>query len=75
VGAAAATRYGGKRVLAFAVSFWSVATLLTPFVADSYPSLIFTRVLLGLGEGLGEFRLSSLPWFIVRDLTKFQNEL
>lgn len=53
IGASAATRFGGKRVLTFAVLLWSSTTLLTPLVAHRLPWLIFCRILLGLGEGLG----------------------
>ncbi|CAG0913834.1 unnamed protein product [Notodromas monacha] len=53
IGATAASRYGGKRVLAFAVSLWSISTLITPFIASSSTALITARVILGLGEGLG----------------------
>ncbi|KAK9499905.1 hypothetical protein O3M35_002846 [Rhynocoris fuscipes] len=53
VGACAANRFGGKTVLLFAVFLWSVFTSVTPFVATSVPALIFCRVILGLGEGLG----------------------
>ncbi|XP_054276843.1 uncharacterized protein LOC128995928 [Macrosteles quadrilineatus] len=53
IGACAASRFGGKTVLLFAVFLWSVSTSVTPLLATSIPSLIFCRVLLGLGEGLG----------------------
>ncbi|KAI1280897.1 putative anion transporter 3, chloroplastic [Halotydeus destructor] len=54
IGASAATKYGGKRVLTFSVLLWSMATLLTPAVASNAYMLIIFRILLGLGEGLGE---------------------
>jgi MFS family permease len=54
IGACAASRFGGKAVLLFAVFLWSVSTSVTPFLATSVPALIFCRVLLGLGEGLGK---------------------
>ncbi|PSN40428.1 hypothetical protein C0J52_09265 [Blattella germanica] len=53
IGACAASRFGGKAVLLFAVFLWSVSTSVTPLLATSVPALIFCRVLLGLGEGLG----------------------
>lgn len=53
IGACAANRFGGKTVLFFAVFLWSVSTSITPLLATSIPALIFCRVLLGLGEGLG----------------------
>jgi MFS family permease len=58
IGACAASRFGGKAVLLFAVFLWSVSTSVTPLLATSVPALIFCRVLLGLGEGLG--RLTAL---------------
>lgn len=53
LGAAIARKYGGKRILTLAVSLWSVSTLFTPFVANDFTLLILTRILLGVGEGLG----------------------
>ncbi|XP_073976040.1 sialin-like [Rhodnius prolixus] len=53
VGACAASRFGGKTVLLFAVFLWSVFTSITPLLATSVPALIFCRVILGLGEGFG----------------------
>lgn len=48
-----ASRWGGKRVLAFAVSMWSLWTVLTPFAArSSVVALVVCRMMLGLGEGL-----------------------
>lgn len=37
-----------------AVLLWSISTVITPLLAQSVPLLIFCRVVLGLGEGLGE---------------------
>ena len=46
-----ANRYGGKRVLGFAVLWWSVFTLITPIAAGiSFPALIAARILMGAGE-------------------------
>lgn len=53
IGARAATRYGSKKVLAWAVCLWSISTLLTPLVTPHLYLLITCRILLGLGEGLG----------------------
>jgi len=53
IGASAAKKYGGKSVLAIAVAMWSFTTFLTPLFATSIYALIFLRVLLGIGEGLG----------------------
>ena len=55
IGACAANKFGGKAVLLFAVFLWSVSTSITPLLAKSVPALIFCRVLLGLGEGLGGY--------------------
>lgn len=53
IGANAVNNYGGRRVLCFAVLLWSLSTIVTPLVASYLPALIATRVILGLGEGLG----------------------
>ncbi|KAK2169695.1 hypothetical protein NP493_1179g00016 [Ridgeia piscesae] len=53
LGGKAAKKYGGKSVLTLAVWIWSMSTFVTPFFATSIPALIFLRVLLGFGEGLG----------------------
>ena len=48
-----ALRYGPKLVLTFAVFFWSVSTLLTPWAASgSLGLLVAARIAIGLGEGL-----------------------
>jgi MFS transporter, ACS family, solute carrier family 17 (sodium-dependent inorganic phosphate cotransporter), other len=48
-----ADRFGGKRVLAFGVAVWSVATFVTPGAARmSFTALFAVRILLGLGEGV-----------------------
>ena len=53
LGGWAAARWGGKRVLAFAVFMWSLWTLFTPMAAYvSVPALVVCRVALGLGEGV-----------------------
>jgi ACS family sodium-dependent inorganic phosphate cotransporter len=46
-----AARYGGKRVLAASVAWWSVFTMLTPWAATrSIGALIAARIALGVGE-------------------------
>mmetsp|Transcript_19747 Transcript_19747/g.37146 ORF Transcript_19747/g.37146 Transcript_19747/m.37146 type:complete len:504 (+) Transcript_19747:43-1554(+) len=53
IGGFLATRFGGKRVLLFAVSLWSFATMLAPLAAGvSTQVFIASRVLVGIGEGL-----------------------
>jgi ACS family sodium-dependent inorganic phosphate cotransporter len=52
-GGSLAARFGGKAVLGFGVLWWSLFTLLTPLSAfASFPILIATRILMGLGEGV-----------------------
>lgn len=46
-----ANRYGGKRVLGFAVLWWSLWTMLTPAAATlSFGALVAARIAMGLGE-------------------------
>ena len=48
-----ADRYGGKRVLAFGVIWWSIATALTPLAATlGLPALLAARASMGVGEGV-----------------------
>ena len=47
-----ATRFGGARMLPLGVFLWSAATVAVPFVADDQNALFFSRVLVGLGEGI-----------------------
>jgi MFS transporter, ACS family, solute carrier family 17 (sodium-dependent inorganic phosphate cotransporter), other len=50
-GATLANRYGGRIVLAIAVTWWSLCTVLTPPAAlASLSTLIMARIALGLGE-------------------------
>lgn len=52
-GGSLAARFGGKMVLGFGVLWWSLFTLLTPLSAvASFPMLIATRILMGVGEGV-----------------------
>uniref|UniRef100_A0A5S6Q6Q0 MFS domain-containing protein n=1 Tax=Trichuris muris TaxID=70415 RepID=A0A5S6Q6Q0_TRIMR len=53
VGSCAGAQCGGYVLLAFVVLMWSLSTLVTPMVAWSLQLLILTRVVLGIGEGLG----------------------
>ncbi|XP_052066055.1 sialin-like [Mytilus californianus] len=52
-GGSGSKKYGGKAILLISVLLWSFSTLMVPFCAPSINLLIFSRVLLGLGEGLG----------------------
>jgi MFS transporter, ACS family, solute carrier family 17 (sodium-dependent inorganic phosphate cotransporter), other len=46
-----ATHFGGKRVLAISVAWWSVFTILTPWAASvSIAALVAARIGLGIGE-------------------------
>jgi ACS family sodium-dependent inorganic phosphate cotransporter len=47
-----ADRFGGKRVLAFGVAVWSLATILTPPATVSIALLLVMRAILGVGEGV-----------------------
>lgn len=60
IGACVTNRFGGKVVLFYSVLLWSISTFITPFLVHSVPSLIFCRVLLGLGEGLGTYEEESI---------------
>lgn len=55
IGEKAAKKYGNKRVLAISVCLWSFSTMITPIVTPYLILLIFSRILLGLGEGLGNW--------------------
>jgi len=57
----AAKRFSGKAILSLAVFMWSLSTFITPFFAESLSFLIVLRVILGIGEGLGEFCCRMLP--------------
>ncbi len=46
-----ANRFGGRRVLGFAVLWWSIWTILTPIAAGmSFAMLIIARIAMGAGE-------------------------
>ncbi|XP_076902210.1 putative anion transporter 6, chloroplastic [Bidens hawaiensis] len=44
--------FGGREILQFGVLAWSLATALVPLVAGFMPGLVFSRVLVGIGEGV-----------------------
>ncbi|XP_039144328.1 probable anion transporter 3, chloroplastic [Dioscorea cayenensis subsp. rotundata] len=65
-GGALADRYGGKRVMAWGVALWSLATFLTPWAADhSTAMLLAVRALFGLAEGVALPSMNTLlsRWF------------
>ncbi|CAI0388786.1 unnamed protein product [Linum tenue] len=47
-----AKRFGGRKVLEIGVLTWSFATALVPLLAGFMPGLVFTRILVGIGEGV-----------------------
>ncbi|KAK4418971.1 putative anion transporter 3, chloroplastic [Sesamum alatum] len=66
IGGALVDRYGGKRVMAWGVAFWSLATLLTPWAANhSTTSLLAVRAFFGLAEGVALPSMNNLlsRWF------------
>ncbi|PWA97546.1 phosphate transporter 4,2 [Artemisia annua] len=53
IGGALVDKYGGKRMIAWGVFLWSLATLLTPWAANhSTASLLAVRAFFGLAEGV-----------------------
>ncbi|CAL9069867.1 unnamed protein product [Musa banksii] len=65
-GGALADRYGSKRVMAWGVVFWSIATFLTPWAArHSTAMLLAIRALFGLAEGVAIPSMSThlFRWF------------
>ena len=54
IGGSAAKKYGGKYVLTLAVIMWSLSTIVTPLFVRHLHILVFLRVLLGVGEGIGK---------------------
>nr|AJH76873.1 phosphate transporter [Manihot esculenta] len=66
IGGALVDKYGGKRVLAWGVGLWSLATLLTPWAANhSTAGLLAVRAFFGLAEGVALPSMSTLlsRWF------------
>ncbi|KAL5991577.1 putative anion transporter 3, chloroplastic [Asimina triloba] len=66
MGGALADKYGGKRVMAWGVGIWSIATFLTPWAADhSTATLLAARALFGLAEGVALPSMNTLlsRWF------------
>ncbi|BBH06239.1 phosphate transporter 4 [Prunus dulcis] len=66
IGGALVDKYGGKRVMAWGVAMWSLATLLTPWAANhSTTSLLAVRAFFGLAEGVALPSMSTLlsRWF------------
>ncbi|KAL1827475.1 hypothetical protein ACET3Z_005887 [Daucus carota] len=58
--------YGGKIVMAWGVTLWSLATFLTPWAADtSLLALLLARVLLGIAEGVALPSMNNMiaRWF------------
>nr|GEW56979.1 probable anion transporter 3, chloroplastic [Tanacetum cinerariifolium] len=56
IGGALVDKYGGKRMIAWGVFLWSLATLLTPWAANhSTASLLAVRAFFGLAEGVAWF--------------------
>ncbi|KAH7298769.1 hypothetical protein KP509_25G058500 [Ceratopteris richardii] len=47
-----ATKLTGGIVLLAGVGIWSLATAIVPFVASFIPALLFSRLIVGLGEGV-----------------------
>uniref|UniRef100_A0A2P2M794 Inner membrane transport protein yjjL n=1 Tax=Rhizophora mucronata TaxID=61149 RepID=A0A2P2M794_RHIMU len=47
-----AKNLGGRKVLEIGVLTWSLATALLPSLAGFMPGLIFSRILVGIGEGV-----------------------
>lgn len=53
IGGALVDKYGGKKVIAWGVALWSLATFLTPWAANhSTTTLLAVRAFFGLAEGV-----------------------
>ncbi|KAL5806975.1 hypothetical protein ACOSQ3_029856 [Xanthoceras sorbifolium] len=73
VGGALVDKYGGKKVLAWGVALWSLATLLTPSAANhSTAALLAVRAFFGLAEGVAMPAMSTLSssWFPTHERAK-----
>ncbi|XP_051113822.1 probable anion transporter 6, chloroplastic isoform X2 [Andrographis paniculata] len=44
--------FGGSKVLEVGVLIWSLATAIVPVLAGFMPGLVFSRILVGIGEGV-----------------------
>jgi len=53
IGGSFSKKFGGKNMLTFSVLIWSFITLFTPLISSSVNMLIFSRVCLGIAEGVG----------------------
>lgn len=61
IGGVLVDKYGGKRVMAWGVALWSLATLLTPWAASrSTVALLAMRAFFGLAEGVALPSMSNL---------------
>ncbi|CAI0424377.1 unnamed protein product [Linum tenue] len=70
IGGALVDKYGGKKVLAWGVALWSLATVLTPLAANhSTLSLLAVRAFFGLAEGVA---LPSMTTLLSRELKLIQ---
>jgi MFS transporter, ACS family, solute carrier family 17 (sodium-dependent inorganic phosphate cotransporter), other len=69
IGGWLADRSGGKKVLAAGVTIWSVATFFTPLASRSFGLLLFTRAVMGAGEGVNFPACFSLAarWIIIEE--------
>ncbi|XP_010517089.1 PREDICTED: probable anion transporter 3, chloroplastic [Camelina sativa] len=66
IGGALVDRYGGKRVLAWGVALWSLATILTPWAAThSTLALLCVRTFFGLAQGVALPSMTTIlsRWF------------
>ncbi|KAL6508034.1 putative anion transporter 3, chloroplastic [Orobanche gracilis] len=66
IGGALVDKYGGKKVIAWGATLWSLATLLTPLAANhSATSLFAVRAFFGLAEGVALPSMNNLlsRWF------------
>lgn len=52
--------FGGRPVLAIGVLIWSFATALIPLVAGNMSGLVFSRILVGIGEGVSPSAVTDL---------------
>ncbi|KAK1398290.1 putative anion transporter 3, chloroplastic [Heracleum sosnowskyi] len=66
IGGVLVDKYGGKKVIAWGVALWSLATVLTPWAANhSTFSLLAVRAFFGLAEGVALPSMNTLlsRWF------------